>query len=94
MTADNWSLDVKLRVTGRGRLGADGMVNDTCLRLKDARIIRTYQNIDYLFLLTKHLRRMNNTNRKSTFSRHELHSPNVHKSSLIPICNIGNYDLI
>jgi len=26
MTADNWLLDVKLRVTGRGRVGADGMV--------------------------------------------------------------------
>ncbi|CAF1178137.1 unnamed protein product [Adineta ricciae] len=25
MTADNWLLDVKLRVTGRGRVGADGM---------------------------------------------------------------------
>jgi hypothetical protein len=28
MTADNWVLDVKLRVTGRGRVGADGMVKD------------------------------------------------------------------
>ena len=26
MTADSWLLDVKLRVTGRGRVGADGMV--------------------------------------------------------------------
>jgi hypothetical protein len=28
MTADTWLLDVKLRVTGRGRVGADGMVKD------------------------------------------------------------------
>jgi len=26
LTADQWLLDVKLRVTGRGRVGADGMV--------------------------------------------------------------------
>lgn len=26
LTAENWSVDVKLRVTGRGRVGADGMV--------------------------------------------------------------------
>ncbi len=31
MTADNWLLDVKLRVTGRGRVGADGMVKDSFL---------------------------------------------------------------
>ena len=29
MTADNWLLDVKLRVTGRGRVGADGMVRES-----------------------------------------------------------------
>jgi hypothetical protein len=28
MTADNWLLDIKLRVTGRGRVGADGMVKE------------------------------------------------------------------
>ena len=28
MTADHWLLDVKLRVTGRGRVGADGMVRE------------------------------------------------------------------
>ena len=27
--AENWLLDVKLRVTGRGRVGADGMVTDS-----------------------------------------------------------------
>lgn len=26
LTADHWLIDVKLRVTGRGRVGADGMV--------------------------------------------------------------------
>jgi hypothetical protein len=26
LIADQWLLDVKLRVTGRGRVGADGMV--------------------------------------------------------------------
>ena len=26
LSADNWILDVKVRVTGRGRVGADGMV--------------------------------------------------------------------
>lgn len=33
MTADNWLLDVKLRVTGRGRVGADGMVRFRLFRL-------------------------------------------------------------
>jgi hypothetical protein len=28
MTADNWLLEVKIRVNGRGRVGADGMVSD------------------------------------------------------------------
>ncbi len=28
LTADHWLLDVKLRVTGRGRVGADGMVRE------------------------------------------------------------------
>ncbi len=42
MTADNWLLDVKLRVTGRGRIGADGMVNDFLLRdYRDLSIMRT-----------------------------------------------------
>lgn len=31
MTADNWLLDVKLRISGRGRVGADGMVKELCL---------------------------------------------------------------
>lgn len=28
MTADNWLLEVKLRINGRGRIGADGMVSN------------------------------------------------------------------
>ena len=31
MTADNWLLDVKLRISGRGRVGADGMVKTILL---------------------------------------------------------------
>jgi hypothetical protein len=28
LSADHWVLDIKLRVTGRGRVGADGMVRE------------------------------------------------------------------
>ena len=28
LTADNWLLELKLRITGRGRVGADGMVRE------------------------------------------------------------------
>ena len=31
LSAENWLLDVKLRVTGRGRVGADGMVTEAFL---------------------------------------------------------------
>lgn len=36
MTADNWLLEVKLRINGRGRIGADGMVRrnlSSCLTI-------------------------------------------------------------
>ena len=29
LTADNWLIELKLRITGRGRVGADGMVKRT-----------------------------------------------------------------
>ncbi len=39
MTADNWLLDIKIRVTGRGRIGADGMVKKKKLFINLNRII-------------------------------------------------------
>ena len=44
MTADNWLLDVKLRITGRGRIGADGMVK------KNYYLIFNYKNQEIIEL--------------------------------------------
>lgn len=39
MTAENWLLDVKVRISGRGRMGADGMVRKIVLYRIDSSVV-------------------------------------------------------
>jgi hypothetical protein len=53
MTADSWLLDVKIRVTGRGRVGADGMVKHCFFLIKNSIVETLKRNLENLFFQSK-----------------------------------------
>jgi TRAP-type C4-dicarboxylate transport system permease small subunit len=53
MTADSWLLDVKIRVTGRGRVGADGMVKHYFFLIRNSIVETLKRNLENLFFQSK-----------------------------------------
>jgi len=67
MTADNWFIDVKLRVTGRGRIGADGMVNEFVFLLIQIERLVLEKSCFVFFCSNQLTVNKDNTNPRSTY---------------------------